>query len=126
VPGGIADGAFDPFFRPAREPGAGLGLAVATRGTGEGTSRSGTFRRGTNFRVILPPPDPPPSDPMVAAADPPKRGRVLIVDDERLVARRCVARRSEYRSTDTEARPGSRGHAGPGYDVIFCDLMMPG
>ena len=61
-------------------------------------------------------------------ADEPPRGRVLVVDDEPLVARslaRILARAHDV-TTLTSAREAlARAEAGERWDLVLCDLMMP-
>jgi PAS domain S-box-containing protein len=125
---------FTPFF--TTKPigvGTGLGLSICHRiissfnGRIEVESAPG---RGSTFRIVLPVNDqprvaaPPPGPSPVASA----RGRVLVVDDEPLVARavsRCLASDHEV-VVSTSARE-SLGllRGGQVFDVIICDLMMP-
>ncbi|HZH14252.1 MAG TPA: ATP-binding protein [Archangium sp.] len=128
---------FDPFFttRPAGM-GLGLGLSIShslvTRMGGELTVES-ELGRGSLFRVRLP------AAPAGAASAsqrqphrPPKRptrrGRILIVDDEPKLAltlgllledahevTRCLKAQTALEFIQ----------AGPPFDVILCDLMMP-
>ncbi|HEX4351681.1 MAG TPA: response regulator [Polyangiales bacterium] len=70
-----------------------------------------------------PPPVPEPSD-----DHPPRRGRVLVVDDERLIAaavQRTLAREHEVTALG-RARDALEGlRSGLRFDLILCDLMMP-
>jgi CheY-like chemotaxis protein len=98
-------------------------------GTIDVESRVGT---GTTFRVIIPPGT---VEPLVssggepAAASASKRGRILVIDDERLilsvVARMLVP---EHDLTCIEsAVEALELIADPeGFDLVLCDLMMPG
>ncbi|ABF86938.1 putative sensory box histidine kinase/response regulator [Myxococcus xanthus DK 1622] len=127
---------FDPFFT-TKEPGVGTGLGLsichslvtALGGEIHATSEPG---RGSTFQVLLtpsqrlgterPPPAPPP-------APTEKRGSVLVVDDEPLV---CTALGRTLRphhdvTLFTRAQEAlERIEAGERFDVVFCDLMMPG
>jgi DNA-binding response OmpR family regulator len=92
------------------------------------TSEAG---KGTTFRITLPP---APAD--VGRSTPPParettdvcRAKVLIVDDEPQVA--DVLARALCEHAVTIAASGRQAlelfAAGQRYDVIFCDLMMPG
>ena len=132
---------FDPFFttKPVGV-GTGLGLSIchgivnAHGGTIEVES---TPDVRTIFRVYLPVCDAatpteiraePPSSPVVAT--PVRKRRILIVDDEPTLS--AMIRRLLETSFDTEiASTGKQAleqikNAEPGYDVVLCDLMMPG
>ncbi|MFO0748470.1 MAG: response regulator [Myxococcota bacterium] len=137
IPDTVLPRIFEPFFttKPIGE-GTGLGLAICHRiisafgGSLEVETKLG---KGTTFRVILPVADPPtvvaPAPaPEPVAAEPASTGRILVVDDERLVG--MVARRMLETKYDvvslTRARDAlERVAAGERYDVLLCDLMMP-
>lgn len=129
---------FDPFFT-TKPPGQGTGLglsicrSIVLAHHGEITFES-VVGHGTTFRLSLPPsnaasaaeevPTPAPS----RASDPKQRRRVLIVDDEPLVAR-AMERilRGEYDVTlaNTGAQALDCLERGPAFDAILSDLMMP-
>lgn len=126
---------FEPFFTTkASDRGTGLGLFVslgivtAVGGTLEVESRVG---EGTTVRVTLPSyhgaeavPEKPARSSVRALA----RRRLLVVDDDALVARTLVRQLSGH-AVDVVAS----GHAalerlaaaGEQYDLVLCDLMMP-
>ncbi len=137
IPPEILGRIFDPFFttKPAGV-GTGLGLSIckgivtALGGEITVTSKVG---EGTTFHIILPPapaterPAAPPRPPKAAPAAP-KRGRVMVVDDEPVLAKtlgRSLA--SEYDVVViSDARDAlDRLRLGEGFDAILCDLVMP-
>lgn len=130
---------FEPFFTTrGLETGSGLGLSISHGivtsfgGTLEVESRVGS---GSTFRVTLPAnatvssyPPPPLSEPPRAEGVGP-RIKVLFIDDERILLDALIrALDSHYLvETVTSAKAAlalfERGHE---YDLIVCDLMMPG
>jgi len=124
---------FDPFFttKPVGE-GTGLGLSICH---GIVTSLGGEIRvqsrpgEGALFQVVLPPASEAPSEkvtPLPALAGP--RGRILVVDDEPLVAKGLVRLLSGEHDAEavTSARAAlARLLAGEHFDLVFCDVMMP-
>lgn len=138
IPLEVQSRVFDPFFtiKPPGQ-GTGLGLAIcrsivlAHRGDITFESAVG---HGTTFRLSLPPCEaasaaeeaPIPAPPR--SADSRRRPRLLIVDDEPLVAR-AIERilRCEYDVTvaNTGAQALDCLERGPSFDAILSDLMMP-
>ncbi|MDQ3031870.1 MAG: PAS domain S-box protein [Myxococcota bacterium] len=136
---GIAPGAqhdiFEPFF--TTKPigvGTGLGLSICRRIVhefGGSITVASAVGRGTTFKVTLPAARAgvgalasvrPPSSPAA------RRGRVLVVDDEPLIAR-AVKRVLSSDHDVTSARSGTEAlellRTGSDFDVIICDMMMP-
>jgi CheY-like chemotaxis protein len=126
---------FDPFFTTKSVgAGTGLGLAIchaivtALGGRIELESLPG---RKTTARVMLPAitttlnqvADEPRADRQIG-----KRGRVLVVDDEPLLAKMIASMLElEHNATyETSAQAAlARLRAGERFDAIVCDLMMP-
>jgi signal transduction histidine kinase len=125
---------FDPFA-VAQAGEAGLSLAVcksvvtAMGGEIAAESRPG---EGNLFRVAFPPLPADDEDEAPGAAPGlvpgPRRARVLVLDDEPLVARsivRMLARAHEVTAETSSAAALARIRAGEVFDVILCDVMMP-
>ncbi len=135
IPEEVLPRIFDPFFttKPVGV-GTGMGLSIVhgivTGMGGEVTVRSETGQ-GTIFTVLLPPaPEAAPSQAAAPAPRPATAGvaRVLVVDDEPLVGR-AVSRVLSPPHRVTLASSGAEALAllqANRYDVVLCDLMMPG
>lgn len=134
----VAPNIFEPFFttRAAGE-GSGLGLAIcrsviaAHGGTLSFESRPGH----TVFKVRLPPSGqtlaaPPPPLPQMTPPPPGhvSRRKVLVIDDHAAMGLSLKLMLNEEHDVDTvtDAQAALRLMWGGGYDVILCDLMMPG
>jgi len=127
---------FTPFFTTkAPGVGTGVGLPVCQRivsALGGQISAESKIGVGSTFRVLLPTANvvgaaPPPSYP-AATTEPLRRGRVLVVDDEPMVA--LAVRRSLESQHDVSVVNRAQDaidmlRAGERFDVIFCDVMMP-
>ncbi len=127
---------FAPFF--TTKPvgiGTGLGLPICQRivmqmgGTIEVESEVG---KGTTFRVTIPPSTIANARPIrpsrTLAAVSQRRGRVLVVDDEPMLAsaiRRVLARDHDVVTTTRAEDALEKLRTGSVFDVIFSDLMMP-
>ncbi len=126
---------FEPFFTTKDVgEGTGLGLFICHRivsdlgGSIEVESSPGS---GSVFRVILPSSGQP-SERLEAAVERPvnlvRRGRILVVDDDTLVAKalsRLLAEHHEVTALTSAGDALARLERGERFDLIFCDLMMP-
>jgi two-component system, NtrC family, sensor kinase len=133
IPPDVLPHIFDPFFTTKSVgEGTGLGLAVSRQivsdhgGELRVTSSPG---RGTRVEVVLPIGQPAgelaaaPAGPVAVPAV-----NVLVVDDEPAVGR-LIARLLEPDATAVVATSASEARqalATTGFDVILCDLLMPG
>jgi len=130
---------FDPFFttKPVGV-GTGLGLSICHRlvtdmgGRIEATSERGV---GTTLRVTLPPSDGTHSRPSAhdsertQAPHANRGGRVLLIDDDEAIGRVVRALLApEHETTVVRSGPAALElfRAGVPFDIVFCDLMMPG
>src|SRR5690606_20556612 len=132
----IRDHIFEPFVsnKPVGR-GAGLGLAVCHNYVAE---LEGEIDfdcepdQGTRFTVRLPAEvvEPRVARPMPTAERPsPETARLLVVDDEPEVRRGLQAMLRRFGRVDVaEAAAVARALLSPGvrYDLVLCDLMMPG
>lgn len=126
---------FDAFFttKPVGV-GTGLGLSICHRivsNLGGELQVESELGKGSTFRVVLPATTeevvvrPKPSKPTDAAG---RRGRVLVVDDEPMIATaigRTLALDHDVVLTSAAKEALSRVTSGECFDVIMCDLMMP-
>jgi signal transduction histidine kinase len=126
---------FDPFFttKPVGV-GTGLGLPICHRivnGLGGEIQVNSQVGKGTAFRVLLLPTvdeEPEVPAPTLVVTAPARRGRVLVIDDEPVLARaleRALAREHDVTTILSAGDAQQRIAAGEQYDVILCDLMMP-
>jgi len=126
---------FEPFFTTKDVgEGTGLGLFICHRivsdlgGTIEVESSVGS---GSVFRVVLPPSSQPTDRIEVVIEQPAtatRRGRILVVDDDTLVAKamsRLLAEHHEVLALTSAGEALARLERGERFDLIFCDLMMP-
>jgi len=127
---------FDPFYTTKRVgEGTGLGLSICRSIV---TDLGGTIEvesepdRGSTFRVSLPAARPPaaeaPQHPPLAADIPVRQTRVLIVDDEPFIGRTFAHALREHTVTivDNARAALAQLRGGAPFDVVLCDLMMPG
>jgi CheY-like chemotaxis protein len=136
IPDSIRCRNFDPFFttNPVGT-GTGLGLSISngivSAHRGEIAVESDPWR-GTTYRVILPAavpePLPPARGPILTPVPAACRSKVLIVDDEPVIARvlsRILADEHDAVVALNGREVLDRIRAGEHFDVILCDLMMP-
>jgi PAS domain S-box-containing protein len=126
---------FEPFFTTkSAGQGTGLGLSICSgivRDLGGEISVLSEPGRGSEFRVRLPvmrtaQPAAPESVAVPATA---MRGKVLVIDDEPLVMQAITRVLSSLHDV-TAVRSGHEAvgllSAGESFDIVLCDLMMPG
>lgn len=135
---GIGPGAlrriFEPFFTTKQVgKGTGLGLAVSQNivsSLGGRIEVESELGRGSTFRVILPASTEPSAPPPPGPSPEPAGGRILVIDDEPRLRASLKMLLDSHGFDVTTAASGSEGLAlalGPAhFDVILCDLMMPG
>jgi len=126
---------FVPFYSTKPAPiGRGLGLPISQRIVEEIGGRIEVKTRvgvGSSFRVTVPAASarasaPPSSRPPALTSR--RRGRVLVVDDEPMVAtavRRTLSPDHDVETEHESERALERLSRGERFDVILCDVMMP-
>jgi CheY-like chemotaxis protein len=126
---------FDAFFttKPVGV-GTGLGLSICHRiisGLGGTLEVASEVGKGSVFRVVLPPAKAaclPARQVSVPVPVRSRRGRVLVVDDEPMIATaigRTLAFDHEVVVSADAADALERILGGERFDVVLCDLMMP-
>jgi PAS domain S-box-containing protein len=126
---------FEPFFTTKDVgEGTGLGLFICHRivsDLGGSIEVESSLGSGSVFRVILPSSGQP-SERTDAPVERPskllRRGRILVVDDDTLVAKalsRLLAEHHEVIALTSAGDALARLERGERFDLIFCDLMMP-
>jgi signal transduction histidine kinase/CheY-like chemotaxis protein len=121
---------FDPFFTTKKiDTGTGLGLsichAIVTALGGEIVAEN-LPGGGAEFRVLLPVAEEPRSSASLRVAA--RRGRILVVDDEPLVAQavaRALAAQHEVAIALGAREALALLENGESFDLVLCDLMMP-
>jgi len=136
IPAEVKKRLFTPFFttKPIGQ-GTGLGLSICQRiitNLGGEISLESEMGVGTTVRIVLPAAvlDAPAAAPATAATarKASRRGRILVIDDEPLVA--LAVRRTLQGEHDVTTSPSATEarrliESGLNFDVILCDLMMP-
>jgi len=136
IPPDVLGRIFDPFFttKPVGT-GTGLGLAICheiVAAFGGEIGVDSEVGQGSRFTVRLQPsrpsaaaPGPPP--PAAPAPVEPRRARILVVDDEQLVAEAIERVLSEHHDVVAvgSGRAALARLAESRFDVVVCDLLMP-
>jgi PAS domain S-box-containing protein len=140
MPPKVLERIFDPYFT-TKEKGSGLGLATSysiVRNHGGLIDVASEVGRGSLFCVYLPAaegverrPDPAPE---AAPRAPARAGRVLVMDDERVVRTivgkllASIGHRAEFAQNGEEAieRFRAAGAAGDPFDAVILDLTVRG
>jgi two-component system, cell cycle sensor histidine kinase and response regulator CckA len=126
------DRIWDPFFT-TKEVGTGTGLGLSIS-HGIITTIGGSIDvdsevgKGTTFRVTLPAMPPKPTIETIAklGSEMTATRRILVVDDEELVARNLARMLSPHRvDVAGSGREALDRCAKDRYDIVLCDLMMP-
>jgi len=132
----VRDRIFEPFFTTKpRGEGTGLGLSICRRiltdHGGEIEATSGP-EGGCSFTVSLPVGEATPGherEEPPAAASTPQRARVLFIDDERALGslvREYLGRQGHEVAVTESAEAGLEMALADSYDVIICDMRLPG
>lgn len=125
---------FEPFFTTRQAGGgSGLGLALCKNLMAEFNgelSVTSVLGQGTRFLVRLAASAQalPPQSPAASLPAPAARGRILVVDDERLireVMRRLLGRDHEVTTAASGQEAQALIQGGAHFDLVLCDLMMP-
>jgi len=118
---------FEPFFTTKRPgEGTGLGLSICksiVETAGGSIAVESEPGRGARFRVVL-----PAAEGMAPSVDLRRRPRVLVLDDEPLVAsaiERALLAEWDVQSLTRAASLAERLARGERYHVVLCDLSLP-
>ncbi|MEM9461746.1 MAG: response regulator [Myxococcota bacterium] len=132
----IIDKIFDPFFTTkAIDEGTGLGLSIChslVRSMGGTIDVQSTRGQGTTFTLRLPEatthrPGSETDPPRSAPREPSQSGRILVIDDEPFILRIIERILRHYPVTCVpNAQEGLERCTREHFDVILCDIMMPG
>jgi CheY-like chemotaxis protein len=137
IPPSILPRIFDAFFTTkAVITGTGLGLAISHRivtAYGGQISVESQVGRGSISRTVLPPAqgkavEVKSAASAASAAAPGRRGRILIVDDERMLGvtiQRALANEHEVTAVTAATEAYRLLTGGEQFDLVLCDLMMP-
>jgi PAS domain S-box-containing protein len=138
IPESLREHVFDAFFttKPVGT-GTGLGLSISRNiieAHGGEIGFESVIGKGTTFRVTMPAATAraltvPPHAPLEPESQSAVRGKVLVVDDEPMIGRYLAAVMSadhDVSSSTSASEVLERLRAGERFDMIVCDLMMPG
>ena len=134
IPTDVIGRIFEPFF--TTKPigvGTGLGLSIShsiVTSLGGQLSVESDVGKGTVFRIVLPvaKAEVLETKPVAPVEGGGRRGRILVVDDEPMVAsalRRILAPEHEVVVLTNAREALNRVISGESFDLILCDLMMP-
>ncbi|HTE52221.1 MAG TPA: ATP-binding protein [Kofleriaceae bacterium] len=132
IPEDLLERVFEPFFTTkAYGKGAGLGLAISrsvVQALGGALDVESETGRGTTFTVTLPAWRPPMETPEPRPPLSDRRLRVLVVDDEAAIGRALAAflHTHEVVVTSSVAEALAQIERDAAFDVILCDVVMPG
>jgi PAS domain S-box-containing protein len=123
---------FTPFFttKPLGQ-GTGLGLSISKRiiesfqGKIEVESEVGV---GTTMRVVLPAVEDPQTSSAPLSMSPPRRGRIMLIDDDRLVRaafQRALSGEHDVVLVGSASEALSRLRVGEAFDIVICDMTAP-
>jgi PAS domain S-box-containing protein len=138
IPAEVLPRIFDPFFTTKpRGVGMGLGLSIChgiVMSLGGQITVHSVPSEGTTFRVALPKTDQEDIEEEPRSTDAPSsrrglRARVLVIDDEIPIAntmRELLGAKHDVTATTSVRDALAAVQSGRDFDVVFCDLMMPG
>ena len=124
---------FDPFFTTKKVgEGSGLGLSIChgiVERMGGTITVESALGRGTTFTVRLPRSASAQQGSLPLRPGATRRGRVLVIDDEPLVCtavRRALASQHDVVEEHDARAALERLLSGDSFDVVLCDVVMPG
>lgn len=132
IPEELLERVFEPFFTTkAYGKGAGLGLAISrsiVQALGGSLDVASAPGSGTTFSVTLPAWQAPAEKVEAPVRRSAKRLRILVIDDEAAIGRALVSFLEDHAvMVASSAREGlSQIEGDAAFDVILCDVVMPG